>query len=96
MFWNLKNCLNSKKIAMMYRNREGNKILIELMENCPCFPLRERILSTLMNEKPTKFNQHRWLQIRGNRSTGHIETNYSSFSEAVAYKKKCNYNNSMY
>ena len=92
----MKNSLNSKKIVAMYKNREGNKVLIELMEHCPCFPLREKILSALSQEKPSKFNQNRWLQIWGNRSAGSMQTNSTSFSDAVKYTKKYNYNNSMY
>jgi hypothetical protein len=79
----------------MYRNREGNKILLEIMENCPFIPLKDKINVVLENDKQSKYNQYRWAQFRGNRSTGETYTYYNNFSEAVSPRKRQTYNNTI-
>jgi len=45
----------------MYRNREGNKILLDLMDKNEISPLREKIYNVISNSgEASKFYHDRW------------------------------------
>lgn len=77
----------------MYRNKDGNKILLALMEKYEGTLVHEKIYSQIVKAEPSKIAQDRWGMVLGCRS-GTVGTYYSSFSEAVkptlAKKKKKN------
>jgi len=45
----------------MYKNREGNRILLEIIENRELFGLKEKIEDAILNLEPSKFNAKRWV-----------------------------------
>jgi hypothetical protein len=75
----------------MFRNRDANKILLEIMEKHEGSPLREKINNQLMQGELTKFNHERWGVALGSRSG--MVGYYKSFPEAVkkSPKKKKKY-----
>ncbi len=76
----------------MYHNKEGNRVLLEVMElNCD-IGLKDRINETIRNEQASKFNNRRWVTVTGKCKTGAVGTNYNSFSEAHTFTKRKNYN----
>ena len=77
----------------MYRNHYGNKVLLELMENCTYIPLRDKISAAIAHDKSSKFNNNKWVHLRGNRWTSDVQTNFSSFTEADTYRKKKKWDN---
>jgi hypothetical protein len=90
----LKYSLNANSILDMFRNKEGNKILLTIMERYENCAIREKISSQLMMAEPTKFLHERWGVTLGSRS-GMVGTNWSSFTDAVKpspNKKKKYYN----
>lgn len=91
----LKASLNNKKILQMYRNHNGNKVLLEIMESCFYTPLKDKISSAISNDKSSKFNNNKWIYLKGGRWTGNVGTSYSSFTEASNCKKREHYNNNM-
>jgi hypothetical protein len=79
----------------MFRNKDANKTLLEIMEKHEGSALREKIQSQLMMGELTKFNHERWGVALGSRS-GIVGTEFTSFSDAVKKspnKKKKYYNN---
>lgn len=90
----LKNALTNEIVYEMFRNRDANKILLEIVEKHEESALREKIQSQLMLNEPTKFNHDRWGVALGSRS-GTVGTGWTCFSDAVKKpaKKKKNYNN---
>lgn len=93
-YWNclsiserLKLILSNEAVYTLYRNKDGNKILLTLMEKCEGTPLRERISAQLMMLEPSKFQHDRWALVLGSRSwtTG---TQYGSFTEAMKPRQK--------
>lgn len=65
------------------------------METGPSIQLKEKINSCVGSDKPSKYNNNKWVHLRGSRWTGVVGTNYANFSEAVSSKKGPNYNNNM-
>ena len=85
----LKDTLKSDGILDMFKNREGNKILLDLMDRSENTPLREKIHTVLANGEPSKFYHDRWgIQI-GSRS-GPVGIEFKSFTEADAHQSKNN------
>jgi hypothetical protein len=91
----LKSMISSKKILSLYRNKEGNKVLLEIMEMCPHTGLKEKINSVVSCDKSSKFNNNKWVKLRANRWTDEIGTSYKNFTEAQNAKKEEKYNNNM-
>ena len=70
----------------MYRNRDGSKILLEIMEKYENTLLREKIYHILIIGEPARFHQERWGIALGSRS-GQVGTQFSNFSEAAEHTK---------
>jgi hypothetical protein len=81
-FNRLKQTLTPESIIELFRNKDGNKILLEIMERHETIPVRDKIYNQLLMGEPTKFNHDRWGVIMGIRS-GVVGTEYTSFSEAL-------------
>lgn len=64
----------------MYHNKEGNKILLEIMELNMELGLQDKIGSAIRGEESSKFNNRRWVSITGKSKTGAVGTNYTNFS----------------
>ena len=60
IFKSLKNCLENKNITYMYYNKEGNKILLEIMSLGSQLTIQDKIRSLIMYEQSSKFNNRRW------------------------------------
>jgi len=76
----------------MYHSKEGNKVLLEIMELTMELGLKDKINAVLRNEEPSKFNNRRWVGVAGKCKTGAVGTNYTSFSEATSFSKRKHYN----
>lgn len=76
----------------MYNNKEGNKVLLEIMELPFELGLKDKISAVLRNEQPSKFNNRRWVGLTGKCKTGAVGTHYNSFSEAHSFTKRKYYN----
>jgi hypothetical protein len=89
----LRNALTNEIIHEMFRNKDSNKILLEIVERNEGSALREKIVMSVINEL-TKFNHDRWGVTLGSRS-GMVGTQLTSFPDPVkkGSRKKKNYNN---
>lgn len=89
--------MNGDNILEMYQNKEGNRVLLTIMEKYENTALREKIHNQLAMAQPTKFLHDRWGVVMGCRS-GTVGTDLKSFPEAVKKggKKKCKYPNNIY
>lgn len=64
----IKEVLKIDGVLEMYRNREGNKILLDLLEKYEHTTLRDRILNSLPIGESSKFYYERWGVQQGVRS----------------------------
>lgn len=82
--------LSNNQILELFRSKDGNRILLELMERQEVSELWERIYSILVQVEPTKYYHDRWGVCLGCRS-GQAGTRLTSFPEAKkkTYTKKC-------
>ena len=90
----LRNCLQNKSIIYMYNNKDGNKVLLEIM--CLRFDcsIKDKIYSLVIYEQASRFNNKKWMEVTGKGKTGSVGTSYNSFSEAhQPSKKKSHYKN---
>jgi len=76
----------------MFHQKEGNKILLEILDIPEEIGLKDKINGALRNEEPSKYNSRRWVGLMGKSKTGAVGTNYTSFSEAYSFQKRKNYN----
>ena len=63
----------------MYRNKEGNKILLDLMDRNENTALREKIYNLVGSYDTSKFHHDRWGMQLGIRS-GPVGGEYKNFS----------------
>jgi hypothetical protein len=74
IYWVNKNIYNSLKelpsnqIVEIFRNKDGNKILLEIMEKLEGTELWDRLYSILIRLEPTRFYHDRWGVCLGSRS----------------------------
>lgn len=66
----------------MYRNKEGNKVLLEIVSLPYQLGIKDKIWSVIINEQSSKFNNRRWLDVTDKSKTDRVGTTYSNFSEA--------------
>ena len=66
-------------IIEMFRNKEGNRILLDLLNKNDNYVLREKIYSVLVNGESSKFNHDGWAPILGIRS-GPVGVEFRNFS----------------
>lgn len=76
----------------MYNNKEGNKILLEILRLPFEIQLKDKITSVVMYEQSSKYNSRSWVGLIGKCKTGKVGTSYSSFGEAHHVMKKKYYN----
>lgn len=89
----LKDSLRPDGILEMFRNKEGNKILLDLMDRNEGTLLWEKIYHVLVNAEVSSFYYDRWGPIFGCRS-GPAGIEFRSFSEADhAHQRKSTYSN---
>jgi hypothetical protein len=86
----LKPFLSNGSVLDMYRNKEGNRVLLALMERHEGSGVREKVYGQLVMAEPSKFQQDRWGVTLGCRS-GTVGTEWNSFSDAVRPRKKRQY-----
>ena len=82
----LRNVLTLETVESLYGNREGNKVLLEIMERQEDSLLREKIQSQLMNGSASRYNHDRWGMTLGTRSGTVGE--WGSFSESRKHNRK--------
>lgn len=71
------------EILGLFRNKEGNKVLLELMSSSEDFAFKKKIISAISNDLPSKFNASKWTGPTGSK-TGRVERrNYTHFSDAM-------------
>ena len=63
----------------MYRNRDGSKVLLEIMEKYEHTLIREKIYTLLITAEPPRVCQERWQVALGSRS-GQVGSHFSSFT----------------
>lgn len=80
VFQSLKS-LNSTQILEIFRNKDGNKILLEIMERLEGTELWDRLYGVLIQVEPTRYYHDRWGVCLGSRS-GQVGTRLSVFPEA--------------
>ena len=71
----------------MYRNREGNKILLDLLDRYEKTSLRDKIINYLPVGECSKFCHERWNRHKGV-SSGPVGIDSKSFSEADSINRK--------
>ena len=95
-FWNLENVserltniLSEHIIIDLFRCKEGNRILLIIMEKSQDAKLKEKIYNKLILAEGSKFQNEKWTLILGYKSS--TTATYSSFSETVratAHRKR--------
>ena len=70
--------LPNNQIVDIFRNKDGNRILLEIMEKLEGTELWDRLYSVLIKLEPTRFYHDRWGVCLGSRS-GQVGTRYLSF-----------------
>lgn len=86
-----KSRLSPADILGLFRNKEGNKVLLELMSSQADFAFKNKIKSAISNDLPSKFNASKWTGSTGSK-TGRVGgQNYTNFSDAM---KDCESKNS--
>jgi hypothetical protein len=73
--------LSNSQILELFRSKDGNRILLELMEKQEGSELWGRIYSVLVQVEPTKYYHDRWGLCLGCRS-GQVGTRLTAFPEA--------------
>ena len=88
LFWDLNSIaerlraiLNNSVILDLYRHKEGNKILLALMEKGQDAGLKSKIYNQLVVVDVSKFQRDKWTLILGCRSS--TTATFSSFSEMM-------------
>jgi hypothetical protein len=76
--------ISSNQIVELFRNKDGNKILLEMMERLEGIELWDRFYGIMIRIEPTRFYHDRWGVCLGSRS-GQVGTRLLGFPEA---KKK--------
>lgn len=79
----------------MYKNKDGNKILLEVMEKYESYEIWNRLYNVLITTEPTRFYHDRWGACLGYRS-GNVGGNWNSFSDAVQKYNTKRKNNKLY
>ena len=77
IYWSLKS-LSNTQIVEIFRNKDGNKILLEIMEKLEGTEFWDRLYSTLIKVEPTRFYHDRWGVCLGSRS-GQVGTRFTGF-----------------
>ena len=78
----------------MYHNKDGNKVLLEIMSLPMQLGVKDKIRSLIMYEPASKYNNKKWMELVGKGKTGSVGTTYSNFSEASQPpKRKQHYKN---
>ena len=78
----------------MFNNKDGNKVLLEIMSLRFDSLIKDKISSLIVYEPASKFNNKKWMEAIGKGKTGSAGTSYNSFSEAhQSSKRKQNYKN---
>lgn len=70
--------LSNSQIVEIFRNKDGNKILLEIMEKLEGTEFWDRLYSTLIKIEPTRFYHDRWGVCLGSRS-GQVGTRFTGF-----------------
>ena len=79
--------LTNTQILEIFRNKDGNKILLEMMERLEGLDVWDRLYGVLIQVEPARFYHDRWGVCLGSRS-GQVGTRLTGFPEA----KKKTYN----
>ena len=83
----LKSKLNTGEIVELFKNKEGNKVLLELMNSQADEGFKGRIMKAIEKFMPSKFNSSKWVGLEmGPAKTG--KGNNLSFSEGVKKSEK--------
>lgn len=79
----LREKIRNSDISSMYKNREGNRILLEIIEKLEYHPIEEKIQEIVFRQEPSRFNSQKWANSSRRSRTGTVGTNFKSFSDAV-------------
>jgi hypothetical protein len=79
--------INANQVVEIFRNKDGNKVLLEIMERLEGIELWDRLYSILIRVEPTRFYHDRWGVCLGSRSS-QVDTHFNRFPEP----KKKRYN----
>ena len=60
--------LTHVQIVEVFRNKDGNKILLEIMERLEGSAIQQKIAGVLLKVEPTRFYHDRWGVCLGSRS----------------------------
>lgn len=84
--------LSNAHIADIFRNKDGNRVLLEMMEQLEGSEIWDRLYSVLMKLEVTRFYHDRWGVCLGSRS-GQVATHLTGFPDPKANdpKKKKHY-----
>ena len=64
----LRNVLSPNAVSQLFANRDGNKVLLEILEKQEDSMLKEKIQSQVATGDLSRYNHDRWGQTLGSRS----------------------------
>lgn len=80
--------LPSNQVVEIFRNKDGNKILLEIMEKLEGSELWDRLYSILVRQEPTRFYHDRWGVCLGSRSGTQVGRNINFPEPRYRQKRK--------
>ncbi len=70
--------MTNTQILEIFRNKDGNKVLLEIMEKLEGIELWDRLFGILLQVEPTRYYHDRWGVCLGSRS-GQVGTRFNAF-----------------
>ncbi len=68
----LKAKMSNSDVVELFKNKEGNKVLLELIYSEADSSFKSRISSAINNLMPSKFNSSKWSNVRGGKSSNRM------------------------
>ena len=94
IYWTDKNIysslkgLSSNQVVEIFKNKDGNRILLQIMEKLEGSELWDRLYSILIRLEPTRYYHDRWGVCLGSRSSTQVTRNINFPEPKYRNKKK--------